>query len=217
MSRIVVPRWTWFAAGVLAAAVLVAVIYLPGLRSRLRDLQSTPQSEEAARRAVTQAPIVTPTDISVSARMYWASAKIAGALEPVEIKLPLSADPVQRSRQLIDALVNDVPSAAQRTLPADATLLAFYLLPDGTAFADFADTLSTGTPSGILSEQMAVDSLLQTLAAGVPQIRRIKILLHGQEADTLAGHLDLTGFFPVNGGAEAPPVAAATATAPSTK
>jgi hypothetical protein len=198
MSRIVAPRWIWFAAGVLAAAVIVGAIYLPRLRSSLRDLRNTQETEEQARRAVIQAPIVTPTDVNVNARMFWASSKQPGALEGVDIKLPLSADPVQRSMQLINALVSAAPSAAQRTLPPDTTLLAFYLLPDGTAIADFADTLAAGTPSGILSEQLTVESIVQTLAAGVPQIRRLKILLHGQETDTLAGHLDLTGFFAVN-------------------
>jgi len=32
----------------------------------------------------------------------------------------------------------------------------------------------------------------------VPQVQRLKILIHGQEVETLAGHLDLTGTFVVN-------------------
>jgi len=36
------------------------------------------------------------------------------------------------------------------------------------------------------------------LEANVPQVRRLKILIHGQEMDTLAGHLDLTQTFLVN-------------------
>jgi hypothetical protein len=48
-----------------------------------------------------------------------------------------------------------------------------------------------------LSEQIAVDSITHTLAANVSSISRLKILIHGQEAETLAGHVDLTGFFPV--------------------
>ena len=41
---------------------------------------------------------------------------------------------------------------------------------------------------------------MRTLAAsqsGVEGVRRLKILIRGQETETLAGHLDLTGFFPV--------------------
>jgi len=52
-------------------------------------------------------------------------------------------------------------------------------------------------PSGILSEQLAVQSIAQTLGANVTGIRQLKILIHGQEAETLAGHLDLYGLFPV--------------------
>jgi len=36
---------------------------------------------------------------------------------------------------------------------------------------------------------MAVDSIAKTLEANVPQVRRLKILIHGQETETLAGHL----------------------------
>jgi hypothetical protein len=42
-----------------------------------------------------------------------------------------------------------------------------------------------------------VASIARTLEANVPQVRRLKILIHGQEVETLAGHLDLTGAFVV--------------------
>jgi hypothetical protein len=43
-----------------------------------------------------------------------------------------------------------------------------------------------------------VNSIARTLEANVPQVQRLKILIHGQEVETLAGHLDLTGTFVVN-------------------
>ncbi|HUK31769.1 MAG TPA: GerMN domain-containing protein [Candidatus Acidoferrum sp.] len=192
------------AVAVMAFAVVAGFFYLWHLRSSARELAKIQQAEEQAQSKLTQTPITTPTDAKVKARIFWASATNPASLDPVEIELPLSADPIQRSRQLVAALIQSPPSAPQRTLPAEASLLAFYLLPDGTAIADFSDSLSTGTPSGILSEELAVNSITQTLAASVPQIRRLKILLHGQEADTLAGHLDLTVFFPVNAASPAP-------------
>ena len=83
-------------------------------------------------------------------------------------------------------------------MPPDAALLAYYILPDGTGVADFSDELRTSIPSGIQSEQLAVESIVRTLEADVPQVLRLKILIHGQEADTLAGHLDLTQAFRVS-------------------
>ena len=125
------------------------------------------------------------------------------------MELSLSADPQERAKQLITALIEQAPSQTQRTLPADAALLQFYLLPNGTAIADFSETLETETPSGFLNEQMAVDSIVRTLAANLSNVYRLKILIRGQDADTLAGHLDLSEFFTMP--AQAPPQPPATA------
>lgn len=187
----------------LLVGVVLGGVYFSGLRRRVERLARPERTEEQARREVTQPPIATPTDVKVKAKIFWASTASLMTVEPVETELPLSANPVERSKQLIQALIAEVPAPAQRTLPADTTLLEFYLLADGTAVADFSDTLATATPSGILSEQMAADSITRTLAANVEPIRRLKILIHGQDTETLAGHLDLTGFFLVR--AETPP------------
>jgi hypothetical protein len=182
---------------ILAAMVALGLLTLPGLRQAVQRLRSTPRTEEQARREVMQEPISTPTDVNVQAQMYWLSAASPYSLEPTAIQLPLSADPVERSKQLLNALISRAPGPEKRTLPSEASLLAFYIQPDGTAIADFSDEVSSGIPSGILSEQLAVASIAQTLGANVAGIRQLKILVHGQEAETLAGHLDLHGLFPV--------------------
>jgi hypothetical protein len=183
---------------VLAVMVMFGLITLPGLRRALQGLQRVPRTEEQARRDVMQQPISTPTDVNVEAQMYWLAAAPSEALEASTIELPLSADPVERSKQLLNALVTRAPSPERRTLPPEATLLAFYIQPDGTAIADFSDDVTSGMASGILSEQLAVSSIAETLGANMTGIRQLKILIHGQEAETLAGHLDLYGVFPVN-------------------
>jgi sporulation and spore germination protein len=180
----------------LGTLVVVSLLFLPGLRQAIRQLGQPPRTEEQARREVMQPTISTPTDVKVKARMYWLSASQI-ALEPTTIELSLSADPVLRSQQVLNALILDVPSPEKRTLPGDVTLLAFYIQPDGTAIADFSDALASETPSGILNEQLTSDSIVQTLAANVDSIRQLKILIHGQEAETLAGHLDLSALYPV--------------------
>lgn len=193
---------------ILAALVVVGLITLPSLRQAIKRVQGNPRTEQEARREVMQVPISTPSDVQVQAQMYWLSASSSAALEAVPVQLPLSADPVERSKQLLIALIVKAPAPERRTLAADATLLAFYIQPDGTAIADFSDELSSGTPSGILSEQLAVDSITQTLGANVQGFRQLKILIHGQEADTLAGHVDLTGLFPIPQPAPANPAPA---------
>jgi hypothetical protein len=190
------PRNLKIALGILSVAVLIGLISLHGLHNRIQRLSENQNPEEQARREVLGPPISTPTDVKVKANLFWAAGPDRTA--PVELELTLSADPVQRARQVLHALIESPPSPGLRTLPANANLLAFYILPDGTAIADFSDALALETPSGIMSEELTVDSIARTLENNVPILHRLKILIHGQEVDTLAGHVDLTGFFDLN-------------------
>jgi hypothetical protein len=191
-------RWRAWLIGMLVLAVIIAAAYFPVLKRRMRQSAQVPQqSEEQARRELTQQPVVTAGDLT-RAKMFWSSGAEDGSLMAVSVDLPLSNDPAQRAKQVLNTLLAGPVDVDLRTLPPDAVLLAFYLLPDGTAIADFSEALATATPSGIESEQMAVDSITKTLEANVPQVHWLKILVHGQEVDTLAGHLDLTRTFLVN-------------------
>ena len=190
------PRNLKITLGILSVAVLIGLISLRGLHQRIEHLSKEEGSEEQERRELLKPATSTSTDVMVNAKIFWAAG--ADRIAAVEMQLPLSADPAKRGRQVLDALIADAPGEAQRTLPADTTLLGFYILPDGTAIADFSEALASETPSGILSEEMAVDSIARTLESNVAGARRLKILIHGQEVDTLAGHADLTGFFDLN-------------------
>jgi sporulation and spore germination protein len=195
------PRVWKIGVAVLAVLAFGAMLTFPSLLRNVLGLRRANRSDEEARRAIVP-PISTPSDTREKAQLFWISPTAQDTLEPNTVELTLSAEPEQRAKQLITALIERAPSQTQRTLPADAALLQFYLLPDGTAIADFSETLGTETPSGILNEELAVDSIVRTLGANLSNVRRIKFLIRGQEAETLAGHLDLSDFFTV-----APPAA----------
>jgi len=206
----------------LGVLVVIGLISVGGLWRRVQHLEETPKTDEEARQEVLTPPISTASDVNTNAKIFWASGP--DSVAPVNVSIPLSADPVERSKQLIQELIEKPPAPGQRTLPADAVLTDFYVLPGGTAVADFSDALSAELPSGILSESMAVNSIVDTIASNVTGLQRLKILIHGQEVDTLAGHVDLTGFFdliapgttapsptetaPAQGGAKVPPAGA---------
>ncbi len=209
-------RQTKIALVLLVAGVIAGAIYLRRLDRELLRLASPAATDVQSHLAVTRPPVSTPSDVKSKARIFWSSPQRPGTLEAVEVELSLSADPAQRARQVLGTLLNSAPQQEQRTLPADAVLLAFYLLADGTAVADFSDHVARGTPSGISSERLAVESILRTLEANVPAVQHVKILIHGQEAETLAGHFDLTGTFQLRGG-EAAAAQATAATAGTAK
>lgn len=205
------PRNLQITLAILGVAVLFGLFSLRGLHERVQNLGQNQALEEQARREVVTPSISTPTDVKVAARIFWISSAAPDRLDAIEVELALSADPALRAKQVLGELIADPPTPAERTLPSNATLLDFYVLPGGTGVADFSGSLSTEMPSGILSEGMAVNSIIHTLESNVPSLRRLKILIHGQEAETVAGHVDLTGFFDLHPPASATPAAVAPA------
>ena len=208
-------RWKFWLTALLVFVVLGAAITVPIIRRRMkRAARLQQQSEEQARRELVQTVPMNPSDPRVKAKLFWLSDSDSSVLAPVTVDLPLSGDPVLRSKQVLNTLLAGPVDVELRTLPPDAVLLAFYILPDGTAIADFSEALTTSIPSGIESEQLAVDSMARTLEVNVPQVKRLKILIHGQEVETLAGHVDLTGTFVVHADTSQPTTNPAAAPVP---
>ncbi|HEX7192110.1 MAG TPA: GerMN domain-containing protein [Thermoanaerobaculia bacterium] len=82
--------------------------------------------------------------------------------------------------------------AFARAFPADTVVRGAFLLPDGTAFVDLGGaTLTQGWPAGSHEELMAVYSLVQTITVNFPEAKRVRILVNGTPAETLAGHIAL--------------------------
>jgi len=209
-------KWRVRIVVALVVTVLAAAVYFPILKRRVkRQAQVQQKSEEQARLELVQSLNAVSNEPKIKGKLFWAADAEYSDLAPSTVELPLSIDPVLRAKQVLNTLLAGPVDSELRTLPPDAALLAFYILPDGTGVADFSDAMANSIPSGVQSEQLAVDSITKTLEANVPQVQRLKILIHGQQVDTLAGHLDLTGTFPVNLKPAAP--AAAPTSAPIKK
>lgn len=102
---------------------------------------------------------------------------------------------VDRIREVILALIEGSHKGYQRALPASATIRAVFLASDGTAVIDFGSDVRNGLDPGIESETLAVYSLVDSVAANVSSVKKVLILVQGQPADTLDGHIDLTEAF----------------------
>src|ERR1700683_562828 len=93
---------------VLVVAVVIGLIGFDELRGRLERLARSQKTEEQARREVLAPPISTPSDVLVTAKIFWAAGpdKVASS----DVQLPLSADQVQRAKQVLRELIADAPS-----------------------------------------------------------------------------------------------------------
>jgi len=94
-------------------------------------------------------------------------------------------------RRIIEELINGPTADLTRTIPEGVKLRAVYLTPDHTAYVDLTAAISTDHPGGVRTELMTVYSIVNTLILNVSAVDRVKLLIEGQEADTLAGHIDI--------------------------
>lgn len=103
-----------------------------------------------------------------------------------------TARPAERGTQvLVELLAGPQTADALPAVPPGTTLRQLWIAKNGIAWADFSDEISTGLQGGSADELLTVYAIVDSLAASVPQIKRVGLLVGGRERDTLAGHVDI--------------------------
>jgi hypothetical protein len=77
----------------------------------------------------------------------------------------------------------------------DIRLRAFYLDASGTAYIDLAAGLKKDVLASAWEEQLALYAMVNTLLRNFEEIKQVLFLFEGGEAQTLAGHMDLSRTF----------------------
>ena len=107
-------------------------------------------------------------------------------------------DPVKFGSIIIDALIKGPQKELMRTIPANTKLRAFFITQNGTAYVDLTENVTAEHPGGSKSEIITIYSIANSLILNIDEINTVKILINGREADTLAGHIDLSFPFKAN-------------------
>ena len=98
---------------------------------------------------------------------------------------------VEDAKSLINALIQGPKSSLVPTLPEEARLLALHVTEDAVAYVDFDTAVREKHPGGVLTEFFSIFSVVNTLALNLEEVDQVKILIDGNEAKTLAGHIDI--------------------------
>jgi Sporulation and spore germination len=119
-------------------------------------------------------------------------------LRPRQIQAAKATQPDDRAREALRALIGFyTDKQSPHPLGAGADIHAVYLANENTAVVDLNGAFANMHRSGIMEEELTIVSMVQTLAANLPKLTRVKFLVDGKERDTLAGHADLKGFYDV--------------------
>ncbi|GAB4337534.1 MAG: hypothetical protein Kow0099_10970 [Candidatus Abyssubacteria bacterium] len=124
-------------------------------------------------------------------KLYF-SDEAAGALVAETRRVELSDNIPSNAARIIDELVKGPQSSGlQPTIPPGTRLLDSYYF-DNTLVLDFSIELQANHSGGSAGELLTVYSIVNTMTGNLPGVARVKIMLEGNEIESLAGHLDLT-------------------------
>ena len=122
----------------------------------------------------------------------------SGVLRPQSSRIALPAARQQRTQELLRALLKVyLDKSSPHPLDPASDVRDVYLVDPGVAVIDLNGAFANNHRSGVLVEDLTIASMVQTLAANMSGITRVKILVDGKERETLAGHVALTDFFDI--------------------
>jgi hypothetical protein len=117
-----------------------------------------------------------------------------GLLVPVGFSAVSQPEVQIEAREAVAAVLSDARGSRAAVLNG-IRIREFYLDRSGTAYLDLSTTDPGGVRGSAWDELLAVYSLVNTLTRNFTEVRQVRFLLDGREAQTLAGHIDLTRSF----------------------
>jgi hypothetical protein len=185
-----IPRQFLIGISVLLLAVLGMSLYAWRMRGR---------AAAGPIAAIDTRPVVPPAAGPTERVTLFVAYDDVGVLNAQAAQIPLPSVRQQRGEELLRALLAlYLDKSSSHPLPQRSDIRSVYLVDPGLAVIDINAAFADGHRSGVLSEELTVVSLIQTLSANIPGILKVKILVEGKERETLAGHADLSAFFDVS-------------------
>ena len=80
-------------------------------------------------------------------------------------------------------------------LPAGTLVRAAFVDESGIAYISLSEQVVSGAPGGSSWELSAVYSIVNSLVRSLPEVKRVQLLVEGQEVESIGGHLDATRPF----------------------
>jgi len=98
----------------------------------------------------------------------------------------------QSARAILEALLTGPRKGLVRAIPEGLSLRTLFFTEEKIAYVDFQKSPDSRMERGVLSEWLAVYSIVNSLVLNIPEIESVQILIDGREVTTLSGHIDLT-------------------------
>jgi len=132
----------------------------------------------------------------INVRLYFETSESDGLLAE-ERTIAFSDDLSLQIRTLVEALIQGPETGLQPTLPPETRVLEVFVTGRGVAYVNLSREASL-LPGGSRSELHTVYSVVNSVVANFPAVRRVQILLEDQMVSSLGGHVDLSRPLPAD-------------------
>ena len=119
-------------------------------------------------------------------------------LVPEKRFIPKEKAPEEQAREMVRALIAGSKTGLVNTFPEKTELQSVRIEGGDTLVVSFGESMVENHPGGSAAEMATVYSLTNSLAANLPTIQKVKILIGGKERESLKGHIGLRNPFFVN-------------------
>jgi hypothetical protein len=119
-------------------------------------------------------------------------------LTPERRLIPKEKDVAGQVRELVKALLDGSKMKLVNTFPLKTEVQNVKIGDGGKAYVSFNKNLIRKHPGGSASEMATIYSLTNTLAANIPAIKEVILLVDGKELASIGGHIDTRRSFTPN-------------------
>ena len=193
------PRTANLATALALLGLLLALAFTAPRWARLmRQPVTAPPDEDAAvaSAGVAQAaPTEAEAERTISVKLYFESPDLFGLL-PEDRSLPFSVELSRQIRTVVEELVRGSTTGLASPLPADTKVLEVFVTARGVAFVSLSKEAAAGASGGSTAELFTVYSIVNSITANFPAVKRVQLLLDDRPAATFAGHVDISRPLP---------------------
>jgi len=114
------------------------------------------------------------------------------ALGPESRRILLTDSVIDQAKQIVSELIaGPRQEGLLPTVPGRTTIREVFLDRSGTLYLDLSEEFTTLHPGGSAEEVATIFSIVDSIIYNLPEIKRVRFLIGGEERDTLKEHLDL--------------------------
>jgi hypothetical protein len=106
-----------------------------------------------------------------------------------------TASVIDQAKQVVVELIAGSRQEHLPVVSAATRLRELYRIGPGTVCVDLSQDLVDNHPGGSAGELATVYSIVNSLTVNFPEIKRVRILIEGEERETLKYHVDLSREF----------------------